>query len=142
MSDKKPKLVLEKHHSKWIYYLGWLSCFNSMIGFTNGYYDTGLMIFAGFLTCINYWRHPILGLRRNIDITMVSLATSYSTYTASFCPNSHIYQIIALIATLSYFIGVIFYNKNYIGISTLLHCHAHIWLNICNYLLFTHQICF
>ena len=139
--NNNSKLVLEKHHSKWIYYIGCLSGINSMIGILNGYYDTGLMVFAAFTTCLNYWRHPILGFRRNLDITVTSLSVTYNTYIASYCDNSHLYQMIAMTAIVLYCIGGMFYNYNYVGFSTFLHCMAHLGALTCSYLLFTHNIC-
>jgi hypothetical protein len=138
---KSDILVLEKHHSKWIYYLGWVSFVNSLIGFYNGYYDTAFMLLSAFLTCINYWRHPIYGFRRNLDITVTSIVVSYNLVSVVYCQKAYLYHSIGLGAAGIYFIGVLFYNKNYIGLSTLLHCTAHLGAILCNYLLFTNNIC-
>ena len=137
----KEVLVLERHHSQWIYYIGWISFIISLIGFYNGYYDTAFMVLSGFLTCINYWRHPTYGFRRNLDITVTIIVVSYNLLSVLYCQKAYLYHIIGLTAAGLYFLGKIFYNKKYVGISTLLHCKAHIGAILCNYLLFTDNIC-
>ena len=138
-SNKNDILVLLKHHSQWIYYLGWVSFVNSLIGFYNGYYDTAFMIFSGFCTCINYWRHPTYGFRRNLDIIVTSIVVSYNLFSVIYCKNAYLFHIIGLSAVGLYFISKYTRNKS---TSAFLHCMAHVGAILCNYLLFTNNICF
>ncbi len=139
--NKTTFLILKKTHSQWIYYLGWISFFNSLIGFYNGYYDTAFMIFSGFCSCINYWKYPIYGFRRNLDITVTSIAVSYNLMSVIYCQNAYLYYIIGLSSVALYLIGVVLYNQKNISMSTFIHCLSHIGAITCNYLLFTDNIC-
>jgi len=139
--DNNPILVLEKRHSQWIYYLGWCSFFNSLIGFSNGYHDTAFMTLSGFLSCINYWRNPTYGFRRNLDMIVTSIVVSYNLMSVFYCQKAYLYYIIGLSSVGLYFIGKIIYNKKKISVSTFIHCMAHLGAITCNYLLFTDNIC-
>ena len=135
-------LILEKKYSKWILYNSFNLLITSMIGLYNNYYMNTLSIFGVFLTSINYWRHPIKGFRRNIDMTMVSLSVIYNTYYVYDCVYGHYYISTIILGITIYMFSVWFYIKKYLVLSTLLHCKMHLLSNLANYLLFTNKICY
>jgi hypothetical protein len=134
-------LILEKKYSKWIYYTSFIFIIISMIGLYNNYYLNTLSVFSVFLTSINYWRYPIKGFRRNIDIMTVSLSIAYNSYYVYDCAYGHYYISIIILGIFIYIFSVLLYTKKYFGLSTLLHCNVHLLSHFANYLLFTNKIC-
>jgi hypothetical protein len=135
-------LILEKKYSKCIYYTSFNLIIISMIGLYNNYYLNTLSVLSIFLTSINYWRYPIKGFRRNIDIMMVSLSIAYNSYYVYDCAYGHYYISIIILGIFIYIFSVLLYTKKYLGLSTLLHCKVHLLSHIANYLLFTDKICY
>ena len=101
-----------------------------------------LSVFSVFLTSINYWKHPIKGFRRNIDIMMVCLSIAYNSYYVYDCIYGHYYINMIILGIAIYIFSGFLYTKKYLGLSTLLHCNVHLLSNIANYLLFTNNICY
>jgi hypothetical protein len=135
-------LILEKKYSKLIFYNSFNLLIISMIGLYNNYYLNTLSIFSVFLTSINYWRYPIKGFRRNIDIMMVGLSIAYNSYYVYDCAYGHYYISMIILGIMIYIFSGLLYTKKYLGLSTLLHCKVHLLSNIANYLLFTNNICY
>lgn len=135
-------LILEKKYSKLIYYNSFNLLITSMFGFYKNYYINALTILSVFITSINYWKHPIKGLRRNIDIMIVCLSILYNSYYVYDCLYSHYYINIIILGIMIYIFSVILHTKKYFWLSTLLHCKVHLLSNIANYLLFTNNICY
>lgn len=135
-------LILEKKYSKWIYYTSFNLIIISMIGLYNNYYLNTLSVFSVFLTSINYWRHPIKGFRRNIDIMTVCLSIAYNSYYVYDCSYGHYYINIIILGIMIYIFSGLLYTKKYLRLCTLLHCNVHLLSNIANYLLFTNKICY
>jgi hypothetical protein len=135
-------LILEKKYSKWIYYISFNLIIVSMIGFYKTYYMNALSVFSVFLTSINYWKHPIKGFRRNIDMMMVGLSITYNSFYVYDCVYGHYYIRMIILGIMIYIFSGFLYKKNYLGLSTLLHCKVHLLSNIANYLLFTNNICY
>lgn len=44
--------------------------------------DIGILLILVWLTSINYWRRPVKGLRRTLDMMAVAISVPYSCYTA------------------------------------------------------------
>jgi hypothetical protein len=66
-----------KKHAKYIWNLSWLAFGASLYGFMKGHADMGIIHSGVFLTSINYWRNPVPGWRKNIDIGYVCLSGMY-----------------------------------------------------------------
>jgi hypothetical protein len=135
-------LILEKKYSKWIYYTSFNLIIISIIGLYNNYYLNTVSVFSVFLTSINYWRYPIKGFRRNIDIMAVGLSIIYNSFYVYECAYGHYYISMIILGIVIYIFGGFLHTKKYFGLSTLLHCKVHLLSNIANYLLFTNKICY
>ena len=81
------------------------------------------------ITSINYWRKPVKGIRRNIDIITVTIATIYNLYN-SFYYKYYNFAIVVYIGMNSYFISIYFKKNNYIRLSELFHFFVHLLPNI------------
>jgi hypothetical protein len=135
-------LILDKKYSQWIYYTSFNLIIISMIGLYNNYYLNTISVFSVFLTSINYWRNPIKGFRRNIDIMVVCLSITYNSYYVYDCAYGHYYISMIILGIIIYIFSGLLHTKKYFGLSTLLHCNVHLLSNIANYLLFTNKICY
>lgn len=90
------------------------------------------------ITSINYWRNPVKGIRRNVDILAVSVACIYNLYN-SFYYKYYNFAIIVYIGMNSYFISIYFKKNNYIRLSELFHFFVHLLPNISASLMHYHM---
>lgn len=81
------------------------------------------------ITSINYWRKPVKGIRRNIDIITVTISTIYNLYN-SFYYKYYNFTIVVYIGMNSYLISTYFKKYNYIRLAELLHFFVHLLPNI------------
>ena len=72
------------------------------------------------ITSINYWINPVKGIRRNVDILAVIIATIYNLYN-SFYYKYYNFTIVVYIGINSYFMSSYFKKNNYIRLSELFH---------------------
>ncbi|EQC36274.1 hypothetical protein SDRG_06379 [Saprolegnia diclina VS20] len=89
-----------------------------------------------FLTSVNYWRHPVHGWRRNLDMLAVFCGMSYHLYTARFVPSGHhqlVYYGLALQIFVCYFKARSSHDKD---AASKWHMTMHLVGNIANCLLY------
>lgn len=81
------------------------------------------------ITSINYWRRPVKGIRRNIDIITVNLSTFYNLWTAySYSYYNFIYTV--MIGTTCYFLSNSYKKKSELVKSLFFHFLVHLLPNI------------
>ncbi len=138
ISSKNFNQILEKDDSKIIYTISWLFLFTSLYGFYEGKHNT-LSFLHGciFINSINYWRNPIRGFRRNIDIFTNIITLLYGSYHVYGLHNSHLYYYCILSIKINFTLSWFIYNINRVKLSVLLHCLVHLSGNIGNILLFS-----
>ena len=66
--DTQVQLVLEPQYAGHLYRSSWLTSLSVIWALTNHRWDCGIASLAVLITSINYWRYPVLGWRRNMDI--------------------------------------------------------------------------
>lgn len=72
------KFPMDYQYSRFLFYSSFCMGVSAFIAYImNDLYITVYLIML-FLTSINHWRKPEYGLRRNIDLTIVSLGVGYS----------------------------------------------------------------
>jgi len=131
-------LILGREDSKIIYTTSWLFLFTSMYGFYEGDHNL-ISFFHGciFVNSINYWRNPIRGFRRNIDILTNILIIMYGSYYVYGYHNSHLYYYCILSIKISFALSWMVYTQNMYKLSVLFHSFTHFGGNIANLLLFS-----
>ena len=122
-------------HFTFMWRLSWGILISSFYAAYRGYYDCAALTFCVFVTSINYWRNPVYGLRRNIDITAAVLTCGYQTYKSFSIESGMYYRIGLSIALMMYPISWMVY-KNNLWLSTILHGCLHIIGNISNCILY------
>ena len=81
------------------------------------------------ITSVNYWRNPVKGIRRNIDILAVSVACIYNLYN-SFYYKYYNFTYYVYLGINSYFMSAYFKKYNYVRLAELFHFFVHLLPNI------------
>jgi hypothetical protein len=118
---------------------GYYMCIISFLNLLSGIYslqksapDFFTIYLTGFITSINYWRHPTYGFRRNVDMSFVVLAFIYSLFKCIMINKLKSYFITSIIVSFMYSFSKFCYNNNYIWTSTIIHSLIHVSVNMHN----------
>jgi hypothetical protein len=143
--------VMEEKYSCCIFRVSFISFLSSVYALYCGCYDLAAVPGSVFLTSVNYWRKPVYGWRRNLDMSCVALALTYQNYSAylllsssSVMSHDSSSQLPALLTYYTlmglgigcYHLSVNLYEKKYIWSSTYVHCMVHVLANTANVLLY------
>lgn len=115
----------------------WVSCFALTVPPVFALYNRlnllAVISLLVFLTSVNHWRQPRLGIRRNLDILMVFAAVLSHAYVALTClifPDSLAYFAFVAATITIYFIGRSYGSKGNHDIGTRVHFFVHI-MGVC-----------
>jgi hypothetical protein len=97
-----------------------------------GLYNLAIAPVGIFITSVNYWRKPVYGLRRNVDLVYVTCSLIYHILYSIRVQYAAIYCSIITIAFLCWPLSWYFYRKKYIWTSTILQSMIHFVGNIAN----------
>lgn len=142
LNVKKYKYVVERKHSKVLFISSFFFGLNSIYGFYNYLHHNmkfNEIIFTNtilFLTSINYWRKPIYGFRRNLDITIAVINFGYNHYVIYNCHYSWIYYLAMKGIVVFYGLSRMYHNKNS-NLACFFHCMVHISANVGNLAVFS-----
>ena len=90
-----------------------------------------------YINSINYWRNPVCGMRRNIDMTWgITGLMINNVYAIRYSTNAYPYYGMTLLACLMYPLSYYFYWRKQYIIATFLHGLLHIFGNIGNIYLY------
>lgn len=135
--------ILEPKYASCIYRLSFISFFSFMYALYCECYDLAAVPGGVFLTSINYWREPVYGWRRNLDMSYVACALIYQNYRAyhllsspSQMPALLTYYTLMGVGMMCYSLSVHLYKKKDIWSSTYVHCLVHLLANTANVLLY------
>jgi hypothetical protein len=129
--------VLPPQYSSRLLRSSFSTCFSVFFAARYELWSCAAMAFVVLLTSINYWRHPVVGWRRTVDMAAVFIAMTYHLYRSAFCANPT-YQAVYLL-----FVAKTGYcyaqarqspNKN---ASSAWHCGVHVVGNLANMMLYT-----
>jgi hypothetical protein len=143
--------ILEPEYASCIYRVSFISFLSSIYAIYCECYDLAPVPGGVFLTSINYWRNPVYGWRRNLDMSYVASALIYQNYRAyhllmsssssSSSSSSHmpallVYYTLTGISMGCYCLSLQLYKKKDIWGSTYVHCLVHLLANIANIFLY------
>lgn len=143
-------------YAKYLYFTSHASLVTGFYGLYQGTL-LGFFPLAVFIASINYWRNPINGFRRYVDIFVAGISAVMQTYYARNYPNFIKYVIILVIGAgfypLSNWIqpseqssraafppnveSLAMNTQESLLISTVFHSMIHIVCNVANYVLYT-----
>lgn len=132
--------IYQPRHSRILFGASWLFLFTAAYATYQGHYDLAIGPTGIFATSINYWRHPIRGWRRNLDILIVWLATFYQLARALTAEHSLIFYTGYAIAFTCYPISNYYLAQERYIESVTLHALLHIFSNISSIILYSGSI--
>jgi hypothetical protein len=135
-----PIPMLDETHSRRVYYSSMLSAISALVAFQFELYNFTLLAVLVLVNSINYWRHPIPGWRRNLDMLCAFGACWYQMF-ASFDLHNQlffmVYWITIAIAVFCYQMarrhGRIYQNFD---MASRWHIGLHVFANISNIMLY------
>lgn len=136
--NDKSDLILEKKYSNIILTSSLLFGLNSISGLYNYIYndmqfvDVLITNTLLFITSVNYWRKPVYGFRRNIDMATSLFNILYNTYMISHCNNAYICFISIKCILIFYALSWVYHNKNRKDMGVFWHCMVQLAGNIGN----------
>ena len=140
---------MEQTYSSFIFRVSFISFLSSIYALHCECYDLAAVPGGVFLTSVNYWRDPVYGWRRNLDMSYVAAALTYQNYRAyhllspsspsssSQLPALLTYYTLMGIGIGCYPLSVHLYKKKDIWSSTYVHCLVHVLANIANVVLYS-----
>lgn len=132
--------LYQTKHSRIIWSASWLFLLTALYAATQGHYDLAICPAGIFATSINYWRNPVRGVRRNIDIAVVWLATGYQLTRALTAQHTIIFYAGYALAFSCYPLSNHLLHSNRHFESALLHAGLHLFSNISSIILFSGTI--
>ena len=136
----KDKPIVCSKQAAAILYISSVNALSSMYGIYNGHYRSSFLAACVFLTSINYWRYPVYGWRRTLDVGCVMFSWSTMLIVALRSQYCFYYYLLSLIAMSCYPISHYFANNNMPYIGTLFHSYIHIIGNLALFVLFSGEI--
>lgn len=130
--------ILPFSHYKYFYFFSCLGLLTPLYLF---YYNCMLFgILSSFVsyTCINYWRNPIPGWTRNLDMAYMRIILLHNIICGLFIEPKIKFFSVIFSGILSYILGVLFYDMNMLNISSLFHGIVHVLGHISSYMIFIH----
>ena len=121
--------------SRNVYYTSYLAIFSILQGYYFEIYNLSIINIFVLFSSINYWRRPIQGFRRNLDITIVSISLIYHLYYV-YLYNYYQYLYLLLTSILSYIISNTLIEKKIYKLGHIFHSILHILANINNFYLY------
>jgi hypothetical protein len=122
-------LVMPKPQADYLFYTSFSALVGSLYGFYKKKNINSLGVFLIFVTSINYWRNPVHGWRRNIDIITSILGLSINIITSHDHPRCLKLNLMLFISLLFYPLGFYFQHKS-IHLSAFSHSLIHIIGNL------------
>jgi hypothetical protein len=122
-------LIMPKSQADYLFYTSFSSLICSLYGLYKNQFINALGVFLIFVTSINYWRNPVYGWRRNIDIITSILGLSINIINSYGHPRCLKLNLMLFTSLLFYPLGFYFQNKS-IQLSAFSHSLIHIVCNL------------
>lgn len=128
--------VLPPRYSTRLFRSSFTTCFSVALAAQYELWTCAAFALLVLLTSINYWRHPVHGWRRNVDMLAVFVGMSYHIYYSTFCPD-RMYQMLymLLVSKTAYCYSRARKSPNQHE-SSAWHCAVHIVGNVANMFLY------
>ena len=132
-------LLLPPNQALFMWLVAWSNLFTGIFGLCRNHSSLAISPLLVFVTSLNYWRKPVYGLRRNLDMLSVVLGTLFATLRSFYSERKVLFWIFGFMGCSSYFVSWYFhrnYYKSYPWISTITHALVHVFACLSNCLLF------
>ncbi len=125
-------LIVPLEEARLIYAVCHLSFISGLISLINNTFHLGIFSWLGFVTGTLYWKYPINGWRRNLDIATVQVCLWHHLYNAYEKTCMEYYYSIMFLGIILYFTGYIAGAKY----GTYCHLGVHLCANVANTMLY------
>jgi hypothetical protein len=136
MTYKNEILVTPKRFANRMWKSSFLTSISILSSYYYGVYDCFIISIVVLLNSLNYWRHPIKGYRRNLDIFTAFFGLAYELYLSFLVELSdHLisYYLLTSISIFCYYKARTTIDRSK---SSLWHCSLHLIANIANFNLY------
>jgi len=101
--------------------------------YRTGFYALSISPLMTYASSINYWRNPVYGIRRNIDICFVTSSLALHSTISLQIDNMRLhYLYLTPMVTILYCISWLFYKYEHYWCATIAHGWIHIIANTMN----------
>lgn len=132
-------LVTPQCHADYVMYISATCIPVGAFAIYRGYYDLACVPLGVFATSINYWRLPVYGVRRNLDLVCVFTGMSWQIYRAYTAEYGVWYYTLLFVAVLFFPLSWRVHSKC-AWLATFLHSMVHIVGNISNVVLYAGEV--
>jgi hypothetical protein len=133
-------LMIPKKYSRRVFFSGMLAIISVVVSLYYGLYDFTIITTFVLVNSINYWRHPVVGMRRNIDMLFAIFACIYQMLASFSLINKWCflgYWITVFLAIFSYCLARRYGRvKHNLDAASKWHMGLHIWGNTSNVILY------
>lgn len=127
-------LILPPEFSQRIVFISYLMLVSMSVAFLYELYSCCCCAFSVFLSSQMYWRHPVKGLRRNLDIFISISSLAYHVFLSFWSSAQGLYLLCVFMGVGCYLSARQTKSKD---TSSLLHCLLHFFGNVSNVVLYT-----
>jgi hypothetical protein len=133
------ELIVTPAQAQFLWWLSWLTLGSGVYaGGRCGAWGLSALMTGTFLTSINYWRLPVAGLRRQMDVTMVRANLAGHLLAGAMAGGPAAYFVLTAIALSCYGVGVRVHREGQHRWweSVLWHSGLHVIGNLAHILLY------
>ena len=124
--------IIPKANGQYICIMSLFGVISGICAIKEGLYNLAIGPMGIFITSVNYWRKPVYGMRRNLDMFYVVCSLIYQILYSIRVQHAAMYCSIMIVALICWPLSWIMYHKKYIWASTILQSMIHIIGNIAN----------
>jgi len=124
--------VVPRAQALLMYHLSWIGFFTGLVGCYSDKIGLGLGTCVGSLIAQNYWRDPVYGWRRNLDIVWIQLLIWTHAWHVLRSDNSPVmlqYVVIQMLGALLYAASWQCQRRGVIWAATFAHGAVHLCAN-------------
>lgn len=127
------RVKLPVTHTNALWSVSWLSFLAGWFALHQGHFVDAVIPFGVWFTSLNYWRKPDYSWRRYADIAFVQVGGWWSCARALDVVCWEYYLVMAT-AVSCFGVSMVFYERDRLVLSTLLHAMVHVLGNVANVL--------
>lgn len=119
-----------------LYSTSWLTLVSGSYALLKKNDNYSILPFSIFATSLIYWKYPVYGWRRNLDVYLVQSTAVIQAYLSFYSSNFFYYNLFSFVGGSCYCISHYFFRKKYYWTYTCFHIGLHVLTNIGNMCLY------
>jgi len=123
-------IVISNEPARVLFYLSSLGFFTGLVGYFYEKPVLGISVCIGSLFAMNYWRNPVYGWRRSLDMMWVQYLIWLHLYYVLKSPVKQTYFLIQCQGVVFYCVSWYYLKLNKLWMSTICHGGVHLCANI------------